>query len=372
MNILVINAGSSSLKFAFFKDKSKLISGNCERIGSKKSFFRYTDNNGKKEEKADIPNHQSGVKIILNLLESKKLSFEAIGHRVVHGGPLEKTSLITAKVEKIIEKYSSFAPLHNPYQLKVIKEFKKFKKRQYAVFDTAFFANIPDTEKIYPIPWQISKKYNLRRYGFHGSSHRFVSEGLKGKTITCHLGNGSSISAIKDGKVISNSMGLTPLAGVMMATRPGDLDPGLVLFLKEKGYDMEKLLNFQSGFKSFSPYTDLRDIFERLSNPKIKLAFDIFINRIVKYIGAYSALLNGLDNLVFTAGIGENSFLVREKICQNLSYLGVRLDNNKNKKNDFIISSSNSKVKVYVKKTDEETIIANQIVKILENKKTKK
>jgi len=365
-NILVINVGSSSLKFALFEknkknDLSILTSGKYERIGSSKSCFISEDANKTITIKKRIPNYNEAVKKLTKLLKEKDFSFDIIAHRVVHGGKLNKVSKINKKVEKIIHEFSVFAPLHNPYELEVIKIFKKFKKPQYAVFDTSFYSTLPEKAYVYPIPLKLSKKFNLRRYGFHGTSHKFVSEGLKGKTITCHLGNGSSITAIKDGIAIDNTLGLTPLEGLMMATRSGDLDPGLVLFLESKGYDMNKILNFESGFKAFSKYTDLRDILKRLDNKKIKLAFEIFIYRIIKYIGAYSATLNGLDNLVFTAGIGENIPIIREKICENLYYLGVKIDKKANQMNKEIISLPSSKIKIYVKKTNEEFIIAKEV-----------
>lgn len=365
-NILVINVGSSSLKFALFRKNRKisaLLSGKCERIGERKSLVFFKDSKGRQHTiKKNISDYKKASDIILEILEKNRLIFDIIAHRVVHGGKLQQPTLITKKVEDIIEKFSVFAPLHNPYELEVIKIFRKLKRPQYAVFDTSFYSTLPEKAYTYAIPIKIAKKLDIRRYGFHGTSHKFVSKDFKGKTITCHLGNGSSIAAIKDGKAIDTTMGLTPLEGLMMATRSGDIDPGLVLFLESKGYDLDKMLNSESGFKAFSDYTDLRDILKRLDNKNISLAFDIFIYKIIKYIGAYVAVLDGLDNLIFTAGIGENMPLVRKKICDNLSYLGLRIDQESNRKNLAVISSSESNIKVYVRKTNEEYLIANEVI----------
>ncbi|MFA7708000.1 MAG: acetate kinase, partial [Candidatus Pacearchaeota archaeon] len=246
------------------------------------------------------------------------------------------------KVEKIIEEYSEFAPLHNPPALKVIKEFKKLGKRQYAVFDTAFFSELPEKAKIYAIPKEITKKFNLKRYGFHGISHKYVSRELKGKTIILHLGSGCSASAINNGKAVDISLGLTPLEGLMMGTRAGDIDAGLVLFLEKKGYNMNEVLNFESGFKGLTGYTDFRDILKTLKNPDSKLAYDIFIYRIIKYVGAYIAVLGGLDNLAFSGEIGYNVQMLRDDVAKNLTFL-------------------NKKFEVHAIKTDEESEIAREI-----------
>ena len=237
--------------------------------------------------------------------------------------------------------------MHNIPELKVIQECKKLNKKQYAVFDTAFFSDLSEKAKIYSIPLKITKKFNFKRYGFHGISHKYVSQGLKGKTIVLHLGNGCSISAINNSKPIDTSMGLTPLEGLMMGTRAGDIDAGLILFLEKKGYNMNEMLNFQSGFKGLTGYTDFRDILKTLKNPKSKLAYDIFVYKIVKYIGAYIAALGGLDNLVFTGAIGENSSLLRKQVLKNLSYLKHRF-------------------KVHVIKTDEEMQIAREVFELKE------
>ncbi|MEK6935733.1 MAG: acetate kinase [Nanoarchaeota archaeon] len=326
MNLLVLNTGSSSIKYTLFEDnyKTKIFSGKVERI----------------------KDYSKAIKQILNELNNNELSFDIIAHRVVHGGELNKPSLITNKVEQIIKKYSEFAPLHNPPALKVIRECKKLNKKQYTVFDTAFFSDLPNKAKIYPIPLEITRKFNLKKYGFHGISNKYVSQRLKGKTIVLHLGNGCSVSAINNTKPIDTSMGLTPLEGLMMGTRAGDIDAGLILFLEKKDYNMNEILNFKSGFKGLTGYTDFRDILKNIKNPKIKLAYDIFVYRIVKYVGAYIAVLNGLDNLVFTGAIGYNVPMLRKNVLKNLSYL----------KNKF---------KVHVIKTDEEMQIAKEVFEII-------
>lgn len=341
--ILVLNTGSSSIKFAFFENNLKIYSGNVDKV----------------------KDYSKAVNEILEILKKENLEFDVIAHRVVHGGQINKSCLINSKIEKIIKEYSQFAPLHNIPQLKVINLCKKLGKKQYAIFDTAFFNDLPEKASRYPIPKEITKKFGIKRYGFHGISHKYVSQNFKGKTIVCHLGSGCSVSAIQDGKPIDTSMGLTPLEGLMMGTRAGDIDPGIIIFLEKKGYDMNEILNFKSGLKAFSKDNDFRYFLKNLDKKEIKLGFDIFIYRILKYIGAYSAALNGLDNLIFTGAIGENSETARREICKNLTYLGLEIDNNKNKKNQEIISTLSSKVKVYIKKTDEEREIAKEVYKII-------
>ncbi len=363
--ILVLNVGSSSLKFSVFQKNKELISGICDRLGSKKSYLSFEYKGQKQKINEPISDHRAGMEKILEILKAQFITFHVIAHRVVHGGSQKTACLIDEKVEKDIQKFGEFAPLHNPFELEVIRICKEFNKPQYAVFDTGFFSGLPKKAYTYPIPVDIAKKHHIRKYGFHGSSHKFISHGEKGKVITCHLGNGASISAIKNGKVVDTSMGLTPLEGLMMGTRSGDIDPSLVLFLESNGYDTYQILNFESGFKAFSPYTDFRDILENQKEPLIKLSLDIFLYRIVKYIGAYTAALNGVDTIIFTAGIGENNAFARSEICKQLSYLGVKLDEEKNKKNEEIISAPDSNVTIKVKVTDEALVIANEVLPLL-------
>ena len=345
-SILVFNVGSSSIKYSLFEDSDLLKSGNYERLKSKEDYARAVQ---------DI------------FIKFKNQKIDAIAHRVVHGGDLKKTSKITKEVKEKIKKFSEFAPLHNPKQLTVIELCEKFKKVQYAVFDTMFFANIPEVAKTYAIPKEITEKYKIKKYGFHGLSHEYVSKGLKGKTITCHLGSGSSISAIKNGKPLDTSMGLTPLEGIMMGTRSGSIDPGVILLLQKKGYNAEDILTNKSGLKGISGFNDFRDILKNMNkNKDCKLAYDLFIYRIIKVIGSYIAVLNGLDNLVFTAAIGENVAILRKDICNQLKFLGLRLNDNKNKSNSKVISSIFSKVKVYVIKTDEEKMAVEEVLKVIQ------
>ena len=363
-NILVLNVGSSSLKFSFFSNTKEIVSGLFERIGKKDGTLILTEKNKVVTSKRNNPSYESAVKGIEDILKKRALVFNCVVHRVVHGGNLRKTSRITKKVENIIEKFIKFAPIHNPHELKVIRIFKKFKTPQFAAFDTAFYSELPKKASTYPIPLSISKKHNIKRYGFHGLSQAFVTKGIKGKTVSCHLGNGCSVAAVINGKPIDTSMGLTPLEGLMMGTRSGDIDPGLSFFLESRGYNTEKILNKKSGFLAFSKYTDMRDIKSRFNNKNIKLGFDIFVYRIVKYIGAYAAALNGLDNIIFTAGIGENVWILRKEVCKNLSHLKVIIDDKKNKNNELIISSFKSKVKVFVIKTNEAKYMVEEVLKL--------
>jgi len=343
--ILIFNVGSSSIKYSLFENLKFMESGNYERLKSKEDYEKTVQN-------------------IFNKLKDVKI--DIIAHRVVHGGELKQTSKITKEIKGKIKEFSEFAPLHNPKQLMVIELCEKFNKEQYAVFDTMFFSNIPEVAKTYAIPKDITKKYNIKRYGFHGLSHEAVSRGLKGKTIVCHLGSGSSISAIKNGKAIDTSMGLTPLEGIFMGTRSGSIDPGIILFLEKKGYNIEDILTNKSGLKGISGYEDFRDILSNMNkNKDCKLAYDLFIYQILKTIGSYIAVLNGLDNLVFTAKIGENVPKLREDVCKNLQFMNLYIDKNKNKLNSELISSKDSKIKVYVRKTNEEKIIVEEVLNIL-------
>ncbi len=346
--IIVINAGSFSLKYSFF-------------IG----------NNLIKEEKFDkLKNEKDYVFSLKRIFENIK-EFDFIIHRVVHGGNLKNPCLINKKVKKEIKNFSEFAPLHNLIQLKIIEESQNlFKnKRQYAVFDSMFFYNLPEISKIYAIPLKITKKYGIRRYGFHGLSHSSISRNIKGKTITCHLGSGVSLSAIIDGKPIDTSMGLTPLEGVMMGTRSGSIDPGIIFFLEKRKYNVEKILNEDSGLKGISNYRDFRDILKNIEKDKnCKLAYDLFVYSIVKFIGSYISIMKGLDNLVFTGSIGENVPKLREDVCKYFSYINLNLDKKNNNQNKELISSKYSKIKVFVKKSEEEKEALNEVLKLLDKK----
>ncbi len=343
--ILVFNVGSSSIKYSLFKNSELIESENFERLKIKEDYSKSVE------------------KIFMKFNVEK---IDLIVHRVVHGGDLKKPCRITREVKKRIKDFSELAPLHNPRQILVIELCERYKKPQYAVFDTMFFSDIPEVAKIYAIPKNLTEKYRIRKYGFHGLSHEFVSKNCKGKTITCHLGSGSSISAILNGKPIDISMGFTPLEGLIMGTRSGTIDPGIIFFLEKEGHNMKEILTEKSGLKGICGHNDFRDILSNLDKDRdCKLAYDLFIYSITKIIGSYIAVLKGLDNLVFTATIGENVAKLREDVCSSLKFLGVEIDKEKNKLNSEIISSNKSKVKVFVKKTNEEKMAVEKVLKIL-------
>lgn len=343
--ILVFNVGSSSIKYSLFRNYDLVKSGDYEELKTREDY-------------------KKSVEKILKKINEKEV--DLIIHRVVHGGELRKPSKINEEVKRKIKEFSEFAPLHNSRELNVIELCEHYKKPQYAVFDTFFFSDIPEVAKIYAVPMSITKRYGIKRYGFHGLSHKSISKGLRGKTITCHLGSGSSISAIIDGKPIDTSMGFTTAEGLMMGTRSGTLDPGVIFFLEEKGYNTKELLNEKSGLKGISKYSDFRVILSRMKKDKeCMLAYEIFVYQITKTIGSYVAALGNLDNLVFAAKIGENVPKLRKDVCSHFPFLGIQLDEKKNKSNSEIISSEKSKVKVYVRKTDEEKIAVEEVLKII-------
>jgi acetate kinase len=339
--ILVFNVGSSSIKYSLFQENKLLESGKYERLKSKEDY-------------------KKSVEKIFHNINLEKISL--IIHRVVHGGELNHQAKITKEVKNKIKEFSEFASLHNPKELRVIELCEKYNKTQFAVFDTMFFSELSEKAKTYAIPLEISKRYKIKRYGFHGLSHEYVSKNLKGKTIVCHLGAGVSISAIIDGKAIDTSMGFTPLEGLMMGTRSGTIDPGIILFLQKKGYNVEEILTEKSGLKGISGYEDFRDVRSRTTkNKNCKLAYEMFSYQIIKTIGSYVSAMNGLNNLVFTGAIGENVPSLRKNVCKNLEYLKLKIDEEKNKNNSELISSANSKVKVFVKKTNEEKMAVEKV-----------
>lgn len=344
-NILVLNVGASSIKYSIFANLQKIESGKYEKLKSREDYKR----------------------VLIDILKNrnKKIKIDLIIHRVVHGGEIKKPTKINSEVKKQIKKFSELAPLHNPRQLIMINLAEKLNVPQYAVFDSSFFAELPEISRIYPINLKLTKKYGIRKYGFHGISHKSVSENLKGKTITCHIGDGVSMSAIKNGKPIDTTMGFTPLEGLMMGTRSGSIDSGIIFFLQKKGINAEKVLNFESGLKGISGYSDFRDLIKTMGKKESKLAYYMFVYKIAKQIGAYAVALRGLDNLVFTGEIGKNNSRIREEICKNLDILGIKIDRQKNKKNSELISSDNSKVKVYVRSPNEELEMVKEVLKIL-------
>ena len=398
MKILVLNCGSSSIKYKLFDmdSKSVIAQGGIEKIGLPDSFLKLTLPNGEKKilEK-NIPEHTVGVEFILNTLTSPEYGaiksldeINAVGHRMVHGGEkFSKSVLLTKEVLDAFTACNDLAPLHNPANLKGVHAIEAILPNvpQIGVFDTAFHQTMPDYAYMYAVPYELYEKYGVRRYGFHGTSHRYVSQrvceflGVKPegqRIITCHIGNGGSITAIKDGKCVDTSMGLTPLEGLMMGTRSGDIDAGAVSFIMEKeGLDpqgISNLLNKKSGVMGiFGKSSDMRDLENAVAegDPKARLAENMYFYRIKKYIGAYAAALGGVDIIVFTGGVGENQASARWGACSGLEYMGVKLDAERNKVRgeEMVISTDDSKVKVVVIPTDEELMIASDTVAILNN-----
>ena len=396
MKILVLNCGSSSIKYKLFDMDSKevIAQGGIEKIGLKGSFLKFTLPNGEKKilEK-DIPEHTVGVEFILHTLTDPEYGaiksldeINAVGHRMVHGGErFSKSVLLDKEVLEAFTACNDLAPLHNPANLKGVDAISAILPNipQVGVFDTAFHQTMPDYAYLYAVPYELSEKYGVRRYGFHGTSHRYVSqrvceylgvkpEGLK--LITCHIGNGGSIAAIKDGKCIDTTMGLTPLEGLMMGTRSGDIDAGAVTFIMDKeGLNttgISNLLNKKSGVLGVSGVSsDMRELEAAVAegNPKAILAEKMYFYRIKKYIGAYAAALGGVDVILFTGGVGENQASCRAGVCKGLEFMGVKLDAEKNKVRgeEAIISAADSKVKVVVIPTDEELLIASDTMDIV-------
>ena len=397
MNILVINCGSSSLKYQLINSDTEdvLAKGLVERIGIDGSCLTHTPSGKDKVViKESIPDHNKAVKMVIDALVNggygviKSLDeIDAVGHRVVHGGEkFDKAVIITDEVMKDIEELSALAPLHNPANIIGINSCKENMpgKPQVAVFDTAFHQTMPAKAYMYGLPYEYYEKYKVRRYGFHGTSHDFVSKHaaeLVGKNrddlkiIVCHLGNGASVSAVKNGKCIDTSMGLTPLEGLIMGTRSGDLDPAIIDFICEKeglsADEMNSVLNKKSGIYGLSNYTssDFRDLCdaEADGNEYAKLALDTYCYRVAKYIGSYVCAMQGVDIIALTAGCGENNYRTRRGICEYLGYLGVEVDDEKLKirGEDLIVSTPDSKVKVMIVPTNEELAIAKQTVELL-------
>ncbi|HEB9415941.1 TPA: acetate kinase [Campylobacter coli] len=386
MKILVLNSGSSSIKFKFFDDKVVKASGLVEKIGEEKSkvILKNTLNDENFERELAIKNHEHGLQIVNELFKESGIledlnALDGCGHRIVHGGRnLSEHCLVDDYVLKEIDRVSIFAPLHNPAHLAGIKTMMKAAPnvKNTVIFDTAFHRTMPDFAYMYALPYDFYDKHNIRRYGFHGTSHAFVSARaakLLGKdkedlnAISAHLGNGASVCAIKGGKSVDTSMGFTPLEGLVMGTRCGDLDPAILPFISNlKGLTIEEidtLLNKKSGLYGICGSNDFRDIGVKIEqgDDKARLAFDMFCYRLLKYIGAYFTVLPRTDAIIFTGGIGENAVLVRQKVCEKLSHLGIELDtelNNEKTSCERVISTANSKVKIFIIPTDEELEIA--------------
>ncbi|MEG1771915.1 MAG: acetate kinase [Clostridia bacterium] len=395
MKVLIINAGSSSLKYQLMDSKTNdvIAKGLCERIGMNGSVISYKSNTGKSFKKeSEMNDHTDAVKLVLDALVNKESGvlksmdeIDAVGHRVVHGGELFNSSvLITDEVIKAIEKLSELAPLHNPANIMGILATKKIMKDKpmVAVFDTAFHQTMPKEAFLYGVPYEAYTDYKVRRYGFHGTSHFYVSRRAieilgnnNAKIITCHLGNGSSITAVNAGKSIDTSMGFTPLEGVVMGTRCGDMDPAVVTYLMNKldldPKGMDAYMNKNSGAYGISGVSnDFRDLAAAAAsgNERAEIALSMFAYRVKKYIGSYAAAMNGVDAIVFTAGIGENDAGTRARILTDMDYLGIDVDFDRNEScprgEEIEISKPGSRVKVFVIPTDEEKVIAQDTVRL--------
>ena len=398
MKILVLNCGSSSIKYQLIDmsyDADLLAKGIVERVGMTSAELTHSAKNRDKFNMVkDIPDHQTGINLILEILMhpiqgviKSKEEICAVGHRVAHGGENFKASVkITPKVKQDIEKCCELAPLHNPANLKGILSIDAILPEvpQVAVFDTSFHQSMPAHAYLYAIPYEYYEKYNIRRYGFHGTSHKFVAQkacDILGKNweemkiITCHLGNGASIAAIENGKSVETSMGFTPIEGLMMGTRAGDLDIGVVLYLMEKENldykEINNLLNKKSGVMGISGLSfDMRDIENAVleGHERATIAQDMYCHRVKKYIGAYAAVMDGVDLIIFTGGIGENDAMIREKVAEGLTFLGVKLDAEKNdglRGKDAVISKPGSGTLAMVITTNEELVIARDTMSII-------
>ena len=401
MKILVLNCGSSSIKYQLFDIESKevIAKGGIEKIGLEGSFIKFTLPNGEKETiTTAIPEHTTGVRLIIDLLTSDKYGvvksieeIDAVGHRMVHGGEkFSASTLLTPEVLETFEACNDLAPLHNPANLKGVNAVKEVAPDmpQVGVFDTAFHQTMPDYAYMYAVPYELYEKYGVRRYGFHGTSHRYITKralemlGIPAegsKIITCHIGNGGSCAAVKDGKSIDTSMGLTPLAGLMMGTRSGDIDPGAIPFIMDKmGLDAQgisDLLNKKSGVLGISGVSsDMREVkaAAEAGNKRAELANTMYFYRIKKYIGEYAAAMGGVDVIIFAGGVGENQADCRATVLEGLEFMGVELDkevNARTRGEEAILSTPTSKVKVLLIPTDDELMIASDTYEIVKGMK---
>lgn len=397
MKILVLNCGSSSVKYKLYnmQNESEITSGGVEKIGLPDSFLKFKTSDGEKVViEHNMPTQKEAVELILDTLINPKYGFiksyeeiGAVGHRVVHGGErFSESVLINDEVLKAVDEISVLAPLHNPANLKGVDAITKLlpNVKQVAVFDTAFHQSMEPEAYMYALPYRMYSDLKVRRYGFHGTSHRYVSQraceilGLdyhKAKLITCHIGNGGSVTAIKGGKVLDTSMGLTPTEGLMMGTRTGDVDPGALVFIMEQeGLDakgLSQLINKESGVAGFSGISsDMRDLEKAISegNERAKLTLAMYDHRIKKYVGAYLALLDGADAIIFTGGVGENQASTREYVCDHMEYAGIEIDkelNNSVRAKEVVLSTDRSKVKVLIVPTDEELLIARDTLALV-------
>ena len=397
MKILVLNCGSSSIKYKLYNmdDHSVMAAGGAERIGLDEAFVKVTMPDGEKKKiMHDMPDHKEGVNFLFSLLTDPEIGaiksldeIDAVGHRIVQGGDLfEKSVIVDESVERGIESLCDLAPVHNAGHLKGIRAVDKLMPDvpQVCVFDNAFHSTMPDYAYLYAVPYELYEKYHVRRYGFHGTSHRYVSQRVceflgrdisTQRIITCHIGNGASVTAVKFGKCVDTSMGLTPLAGVMMGSRSGDIDASAVTYIMEKlglqPQEMAEYLNKQSGVLGISGVSsDMREVEAAAAdgNSRARLALDMYCYRIKKYIGAYAAAMGGVDIIVWTAGVGENQTDVREDSCKGLEFLGIKIDHeaNNTRGKEAVISAPDSKVTVCVIPTDEELMIAKDTMALLQ------
>lgn len=391
--VLIVNSGSSTLKFKLFlmPTEEVIAQGMVDRLGLDQSTFTMTYHGHQYQSQQNIPTHAAAVELLVNQLEKQQVintitDLSGVGHRVVSGGPyFQDSTVIEATNLQQLDKLNEFAPLHNPAELKGIEAFAQMLPDvpQVAVFDTTFYQNLPRVNQVYSIPLEYEKKYGARHYGAHGTSHNYVSHEAarflqqdyqKLKIISMHIGSGVSITAIQDGQAIDTSMGFTPISGVTMSSRAGDIDISLVAFLMEKLHltniqDMIQILNNESGLKGLSGISpDMRDLIAvKDTNPRAKLAIDVFINRIVKYVGSYLAEMNGADVFIFTAGVGENNAAIRKAILQNFAYLGVHIDDQANEQGsgEQIITTSDSAITALMVPTNEELVIAREFMRLV-------
>ena len=397
MILLVLNSGSSSVKYKLYRMEQKevLAQGGVEKLGLPGSFLKFKLPNGQKVVlEKDMPDHTSAIEFILSTLTGKEYGciasvdeIQAVGHRMVHGGEeFNRSVLIDRAVIEKVKEYIPLAPLHNPATLKGVEAITTLlpKVPQVGVFDTAFHHTMPDHAYMYPLPYEYYTRYGVRRYGFHGTSHRYVSQRAceilgkdynKLRIITAHIGNGASMAAIKEGKCIDTSTGMTPTEGLMMGTRCGDVDPGVLAFLVEKeqldGAALSNLINKKSGVLGVSGVSsDMREIEDAIAagNEHAELALRMYDYRIKKYVGAYAAAMGGVDLLIFTGGVGENQTTTREYVCRDMEFLGIEIDNELNAKTrgeEIVLSKPGSKVTVMVVPTDEEYLIAKDTMELI-------
>ena len=395
MKILVVNCGSSSLKYQLINMETEevLASGKYERIGEKEAFITHKVNGQKIEIKNPAYNHTEAIEFTLQQLVNPEYKvidsldeIEAIGHRLVHGGEkISESVVINDEVISVLKECTDLAPLHNPASILGIEACKKVmpEKPMVGVFDTAFHQTIPQEKYIYPIPYEYYEKYKVRKYGFHGTSHMYVSQRLAEienkdikdlKIVTCHLGQGSSICAVKNGKSIDTSMGLSPLGGIPMVTRSGDMDPSVLTYIMKKDNltadEMESILNKESGVSGISGLAPDFRIIEQAANEgngRAQIAMSSFKYAIASYIAKYAVAMNGIDYIIFTGGVGENQILIRKGICEQLTFMGVEIDEDLNnmRGEEKLISKADSKVKVYVIPTNEELMIAKETKRLI-------